>query len=522
MRFYLSLYFFIAAIYLLSASGRMGISDSTSMFNVSQSIVTDGSFRSEPCDPQYEDHLNHCVPGKGGHYYAGFGLVPSLLVTPAVLAGKHVTVAGHVGSSQIPKVLVSVFTALFAPLACLVLAMWIVELGYSKRTAVIAACILGFASSYWYFGVKGFYSEPYFTLFLLLAAYLLSLRDFSGAVGLSGLAFGVACGARINGAMLGPAFIVAIALQVRARGWTLARFVRDAAFFSAAFSVCALLIGWANYTRFGSPLKTGYHLAFPTTSALLSTPWSEGIPSLLLSGEVGLLIFAPWLVIAVICFPRFARRHLPEATLCAAVFILNFFFFAKYNSWHGGWVVGPRLLVPTFPFLIMAMAAGLERRLPATAEEKSWKVLRPLAAALLAGAFFIQVLGVFYPTDRYYALKEFYEHRAVKPWWLGSIPLASIDFLYKPKLAALPEPTDPNRPAAPHSQLDPYKSVDPTMSEDKFLTSFPDSENLTLSNLMLLKLKLLGFPASAFYAYLLFLIGLGATGLIGLRRYAVP
>jgi hypothetical protein len=160
--------------------------------------------------------------------------------------------------------------------------------------------------------------------------------------------------------------------------------------------------------------------------------------------------------------------------------------------------------------------------LPATAEEKSWKVLRPLAAALLAGAFFIQVLGVFYPTDRYYALKEFYEHRAVKPWWLGSIPLASIDFLYKPKLAALPEPTDPNRPAAPHSQLDPYKSVDPTMSEDKFLTSFPDSENLTLSNLMLLKLKLLGFPASAFYAYLLFLIGLGATGLIGLRRYAVP
>ena len=45
MRFYLSLYLFLAAVYLFTASGRLGLSDGVAMFNVSQSIVTDGIFQ---------------------------------------------------------------------------------------------------------------------------------------------------------------------------------------------------------------------------------------------------------------------------------------------------------------------------------------------------------------------------------------------------------------------------------------------------------------------------------------------
>jgi hypothetical protein len=255
---------------------------------------------------------------------------------------------------------------------------------------------------------------------------------------------------------------------------------------------------------------------------LLSTPLSEGIPKLLFSGEVGLLIFVPWLVVAFLCFPLFTRRHLPEAMLCAAIFVCNFIFFAKYNSWHGGWVVGPRLLVPTLPFLIMAMAAGTERNQPDGIEGKSRALVRPLAAVLLAIAFFVQILGVFYPTDRYYALKEFYQHRTAKPWWLGSVPFASIDFLAKLKPIELAESKDSDRFAGVHGQRDPLKSVDPAMSEEKFLTLFPDSENLTLPNLMVLKLGLLGFPAAALYDYIIFLVILGLTGFMDLRKYAAP
>ena len=43
MRFYLSLYLFVAAVYLLSASDRLGLSDGVSMSNVAQSVVRERS-----------------------------------------------------------------------------------------------------------------------------------------------------------------------------------------------------------------------------------------------------------------------------------------------------------------------------------------------------------------------------------------------------------------------------------------------------------------------------------------------
>jgi hypothetical protein len=527
MRFYLSLYLLIAAVYLLTASGRLGLSDGFAMFNVSQSVVTDRSFSSEPCEPVYEGHPN-CVPGKDGRYYAGYGLVPSLLAAPVVLAGKLVSMVLHVSSSQVAPVLVSLFTALLAPLTCVVLAMWIIELGYSNRTAVLGACILAFASPYWQFGVKGFYSEPYFTLFLLLAAYLLSSRKVPLTAGLSGLAFGVACGCRINGLIMFPAFVVSIALHVRALGWNMSRFLRDALFFSGSFSVCAILIGWANYARFGSLLKTGYHLNYPTASALLSTPLLHGIWELLFNGEIGLLIFAPWLFVALIGFSLFTRNHLPEAVLCATIFVFNFIFFAKHCSLDGGWVAGPRFLVPTLPFMVIATVAAVERNQRAGAfRGKALTVLRSLATILLTGAFLTQILLVIYPVGRYYHLKDFYGHWTVKPWWIGSIPLASIDFLgrvtaTKVKPSELIESTDSDPLRRLHEMQRAYASMDSAIDEESFLSTFPNPENNFLPNLMLWKIRSFGLSAFAFYSYVVFAVIMFMAGLVGLKRYSVP
>src|SRR5258708_4535559 len=283
--FYLSLYLFIGAIYLLSASGRIGLSDGVAMFNVAHSVLEERSFNSEPCDPE-SGQPNHCVPGVNGRYYSAFGLVPSLLAVPAILFGDRIAAIVHINPSSVSRVMVSIFTALVSPLACVILAMWIVRLGYRRRTALLSASILAFASPFWHFGVKGFYSEPFTTLALLTAAYLLSCPEIPYAACFSGLAFGLACGCRINSVILFPALLLYLAFHIRVRGLTLVYLLRQVGQFAASFSACVFLIGFVNYSRFGSPLKTGYHLVFPSSSILFSTPLLHGMSQLLFNGEI--------------------------------------------------------------------------------------------------------------------------------------------------------------------------------------------------------------------------------------------
>jgi hypothetical protein len=549
IRFYLSLYLFIAAVYLLSASGRIGLSDGVAMFNVAKSVVDEGSLSSEPCDPKSPGQPNHCVLGIDGRYYSGFGLVPSLLAGPAVLFGERIAAKVHIKPSGVSTVMVSVFTALISPLACVVLAMWIVRLGYSRRTAILGAGILAFASPFWHFGVKGFYSEPYTTLALLIAAYLLSCRELPYAAAFSGLAFGIACGCRINTVILFPAFLLCLALHIRARGLTLAQLLREAGLFTASFSACAFLVGFANYTRFGSPFKTGYHLAYPSASLLFSTPLFLGIYELLFNGEVGLLVFAPWFLVALVCFPSFVRAHLPESVLCGTIFTMTFLFFAKYDSWHAGRVAGPRFLSPVLPFLVVAMVPRIEKlqcQGPLEFSSRTWRTLRTVMMVLVIASALTQFLGVLFPEDRYYALMGLYADAQeigfyggspaiiglyrgtrVRPWWVGSITLASIDFLTRVGHTNAPsarpvELVDHDQTTAASQETQMRAAMSAAKTEEDYLRTFPNSENLMLPNLMLFKLRLLRVPPSVAYVFGVSMVFVGVIGLIGLKRYTSP
>lgn len=525
MRFYASLYLFIAGFYLLTASGRIGLSDSVAMLNVAQSVINQRSFSSEPCEADLHDPTTGlsvgCVPGIDGRHYAGYGLVPSLMVVPAILGARSISGFAHVNPLVTSKAGVSVFSLLLAALVCVVLAVWILKLGYDRGTAVVAACILAFGSPFWHFGVKGFFSEPYFTLALLLAACLLSSPRRRFACALAGLAFGVACAARLNGIILFPAFILAMAFHVRAHklGW--AQFRRDSLQFSAALSISALLIAYANYARFGSPFKTGYQLAFPSTSALLSHPLFDGMLKVLFSGEFGLLVFAPWVVVALICFPRFVREHLPESVLCGTTFLVALIFFSKFSHASGGWVAGPRYLVPTLPFLVLAMAPVLQRlQQPSLWNKQPWVVVGPLMVVCLALGFLIQAAGTIFPDERYFALTEFYKDKPAKPWWSGSIPLASFDFLAHMSSTKVQSARagEFDQFTARHEGERAYASADSAVTEQEYLNLFPNPENMTSPNLMLLKLRLMGIPLSVGIAYLLAVIAIAFTGVLGLRR----
>src|SRR5262249_17463520 len=149
------------------------------------------------CDPSRIGQPNHCVPGKNGDHYAGFGLLPSVAAVPAVLVGKLLSLLVHANPRLLMELCVSLFTALLAPLTCCFTAAWIRRLGFSSFTAVCSGLLLGFASPLWNYGAKGFYSEPYFTLALVLAGFLLTSIELPFALPLAGLALGAACACRI-------------------------------------------------------------------------------------------------------------------------------------------------------------------------------------------------------------------------------------------------------------------------------------------------------------------------------------
>src|SRR5262245_57318956 len=129
MRFCLSLYLLVAGLYLLTASGRIGLSDSVAMFRVSQSLIDKHSISSDPCEPDVytrpTGQASGCVLGNGGRHYAAYGLVPSFIAVPAILVARFISHAVHVNPLIASKTLVSLFTVLVAPLVCVVLAKWI-------------------------------------------------------------------------------------------------------------------------------------------------------------------------------------------------------------------------------------------------------------------------------------------------------------------------------------------------------------------------------------------------------------
>src|SRR5262249_2470567 len=143
---------------------------------------------------------------------------------------------------------------------------------------------------------------------------------------------------------------------------------------------------------------------------------------------------APWVILSFAAMPAFFRKHPAESALVVGVFLSSLLFFAKYDSWHGGWVVGPRFLLPTLPLLILPLAAQIEnlRHRAALSHEKfQFRVQRAALFGFLACGLLMQVVSLPYPVERFYMLKGFYEGTSGSPWWMRSVSLASLNFWSK-------------------------------------------------------------------------------------------
>jgi hypothetical protein len=498
LRRFLILYLTIAPIYLVTISGRIGTADSESMYNVSRSIANEGSMSAEPCNP--EPRSSHCVPGTDDRYYAGFGLLPSLVAVPVVAGAGWVGAATGVDIRVVAGLLLSILTALVGAVVPVLLAFWLTRARVGWHLAVTGAALFAFASPLWHHSTKGFYSEPFFILFLLGTLLVVaSARSTAHAV-TAGFCFGLAVACRSVGLIMLPVVLLYLLLSdrdERRRGRFL---VQRLVGFSCGILPAAIAIAWTNHARFGSPLESGYHLAFPDASSLLSTPLLEGLREVLTNGEVGLLVFVPWLILVPLSLVPSYRKRPSETVVAASLIAINLLFFAKYDSWHGGWAMGPRLLLPALPGAVLLVMSLVETHGVARGSEyggahSANRLLRYAFFLLVGVSVLFQLALAPYPMARYYHLQNYYESTGLQPPSRGYIiaeAVLSAGELFggRPKGEALILDTVERDQQYAATVLDAGNLLSP----GDYLRRIPNSINLTAPDLLLWKASAFGVP----------------------------
>jgi hypothetical protein len=381
-----ALFLFLLSVYLLTYSPRFHSSDGLAVFSTAESLVRRGEW---DADQIRWMGLGQGILGVDGHLYTRKGVGQTLLALPLVWLGMLVPGWGAATTALLFNSLVTAATAVL-------LFYYLGALGYERGVALAAGLIFGLATLAWPYA-KTFFSDPLAALCLLAAAIALLRLHQSERIAYAfgaGLALALSVAARYANAALIPLFGLALLAYQLSNSRTPVSSLRSLSAviksqnwrawlaFAAPLAMAAIGLVVYNLVRFGDPFNTGY---LPEES--FSGVWWQGIAGLLVSPGRGLFLYAPVLLIALPAAPAFFRRHRLEATLAAAVILGHLLLYGKWFMWHGGYAWGPRFMVATLPFFVLAVAPAMEW---ATISARRWRGFLVLAG--LSGL--IQVLGL--------------------------------------------------------------------------------------------------------------------------------
>ena len=305
------------------------------MLAVSQSIVHHGTLA---VAPQFG------VIGRGGHYFAKYGIGLSLLAVPfvafgdlvSVIAGDQAKLENFFAASLVPLVLGFLAASLFRTTR---------RLGASSRWATVIAVGSVFGTYALPYG-KDFFAEPLTALAIVLSIEFL----INGRCVPAGVALAAAVTTR-------PESVVLVAILPMIV-WIFLGF-RKAFVYGAVAAIGPVLDAAYNQYRFGSVLKTGYE------GEGFSTPFFHGAAGFLFSPEKSILLFAPIVILVFFGAIRLWTAGNRFVVVLTLTNLLVFFVLsATWHSWQGGWSWGPRLLLPgVIPtMLLLSPLTRKERR----------------------------------------------------------------------------------------------------------------------------------------------------------------
>ncbi len=269
--------------------------------------------------------------------------------------------------------------------------LWSLGLGQAALPALLAACL---GSDLWAVGSQAPWQHGPAALALVSAIALLQARP----VGRLRLALAGAFTALLVACrLMDVVFAAAIVAWLAWTDWRQLRWFLPVPVVTAIALLSYNL--WFFDTVIGGQARLEqFHSTRHGVSGTWSTPLFDGLLGTLLSPNRGLLVFCPWIAVALatLAVPAVRRKLAGQSLICVllASLILYAVMLSKYSVWWGGHCFGPRYWTDAIPVFAIAFAYGLD-----WARMRS-RVLAAIAATAVILSIAIQIIGVFcYPSS---------------------------------------------------------------------------------------------------------------------------
>jgi len=340
-----------------------------------------------------------CLARWRGHFISRYPIAPALLAFPvAALSEAHFD-RMNPGWDQSPLgfyehclAMAKLTAALIATLTVVVLHRVLTDMGLA-RVATPATLAAALGSELWVVASQALWQHGPAALALITAVWLLLPRDPSrGRLALAGVAVAALVAFRLSDVV----FALAVA------GWMARAHPRRLAWFLPAPVVGAVaLTGW-NLWFYGAIAGGQVYLEslHPALHGMPAGAWSgsllAGAAGTLFSPSHGLLVYTPWVGLALATLPVSAHRLAPWPVVRWVLWALIPFglMFSKYTVWWGGHCFGPRYWTDVMPLLAIVLACGLD-----WAYERR-RLLVPAFALTIVVSIGIQAIGAFcYPSS---------------------------------------------------------------------------------------------------------------------------
>lgn len=345
-----------------------------------------------------DGRLSPYVARSGRHLVSRYPVAPALLAVPVAWPCYAYLDATQGGWDRDPlrarvkaRTAAKIAAAILAALAVVVLDRLLHRLGFGL-TGTLAAITAAFASNLWTVGGQALWQHGPAVLMLSLALWAMTTeRPGRFRLGMAGLATALMVACR--------AIDLVFALVLLA--WV-ARFHRRQL---PAFLAAPILVGLAllayNTSHFGT-LSGGQQALESMHEELhdVQGVWNPnplpGLAGTLASPARGLLVFCPWVALAVAVLPwSFPRIPSRSAARWVVIGLVPYLLVVScYRVWWAGHSFGPRYWVDATPALAIVLAAAF-----------AWSARRargllPLFALAICWSVGVQILGATqYPTD---------------------------------------------------------------------------------------------------------------------------